>query len=502
MTQPPNEQMPTGIRNEEDRKQFRDSKERIYTFRVDLEEGPADREFAHTQIARTIQMSGNHTLQIFHTAIFEAFDRLQERLYEFNMGEKPFDTAGARYTDHELYADSARQDMDAFDTAATVLDSLGLTVGQTFYYVFDFGDYWIHRISVVAVEEGPAAGDFPRVLESIGPSPPQFHPLEKESAEEQPAAEVPGMAEAMMEYLQSQWRDELERKPLRVSTDLRAALNKLPASWVRAICAHVGLPAARRKKEYVAALAAYLPHKKSLEHTWARLPEPSRRIIRWLAIDRQGSATASELFEAFGVDTDKSWYWDEGEIPTTPLGILRLHGLVFVGTAKLAREKEKVTVIPVELREGLSALAKGADAFKGAPPMPGQHEQTTSSIEDEEVAKYLEDVVLGGPREKLAELTDLEHFLEIYPFSRTTEWLYLNVIKSVSSRPRDFHPDTIRMLLERMIKGGRTDGRLLAYELSLVVFGRTFAAPALDDPSMSVRQWAQKILGHTTDESS
>ena len=54
------------------------------------------------------------------------------------------------------------------------IDSLGLVVGRSFGYWFDFGDDWWHQINVEAIEEKVPGGKFPRVTKRVGKSPPQY----------------------------------------------------------------------------------------------------------------------------------------------------------------------------------------------------------------------------------------------------------------------------------------------------------------------------------------
>ena len=56
----------------------------------------------------------------------------------------------------------------------TSIDSLGLKVGRSFGYWFDFGDDWWHQINVEAIEDEAPAGKFPRVTKRVGKSPPQY----------------------------------------------------------------------------------------------------------------------------------------------------------------------------------------------------------------------------------------------------------------------------------------------------------------------------------------
>jgi hypothetical protein len=142
----------------------------LYTLRVGLSHGPVSEKYAGQEISRTIQIHGQQTLHDLHGAIFDAFDREEEHLYEFNFGEGPEDRSEI-YSYHSEWDDELE---DAGDTDTTTLDSLNLEVGRYFGYIFDMGDYWEHVIEVAAVEGAPAKIESPRLLESVGPSPPQY----------------------------------------------------------------------------------------------------------------------------------------------------------------------------------------------------------------------------------------------------------------------------------------------------------------------------------------
>jgi len=51
---------------------------------------------------------------------------------------------------------------------------LGLEVGRAFGYLFDFGDNWLHQINVIAVDEIPGKGRYPKIVAREGKSPPQY----------------------------------------------------------------------------------------------------------------------------------------------------------------------------------------------------------------------------------------------------------------------------------------------------------------------------------------
>lgn len=148
---------------------------KVYTLAVSLLSGPITAKFAkkNKSVVRTIQIRGDQTLEKLHDAIFDAFDRDDPHMFEFQMGRMPMDPDGARYV-----LPMAVEDDDGPPILGTVdkttLDAMGLTVGRAFGYWFDFGDDWHHQIDVEQIEDGPGEGTYPRVIDREGESPPQY----------------------------------------------------------------------------------------------------------------------------------------------------------------------------------------------------------------------------------------------------------------------------------------------------------------------------------------
>ena len=70
------------------------------------------------------------------------------------------------------------------DVTRTDIGSLGLEVGQTFYYLFDYGDRWWHQIKVLATDEEASKGRYPIVTERVGANPPQYDYSDEEDEED------------------------------------------------------------------------------------------------------------------------------------------------------------------------------------------------------------------------------------------------------------------------------------------------------------------------------
>lgn len=152
-----------------------DSTVKLYTLEVFLHSGPISEKFAKKNpvISRTFKMRGDQTLEELHHAIFKAFGRYDEHMYEFQFGKGPMDRKGPRYVLPSTF-EMAEENPPAGRVDRTALDSLDLEVDRSFGYWFDFGDDWWHQINVEAIEDSVPTGTFPKVTKRVGKSPPQY----------------------------------------------------------------------------------------------------------------------------------------------------------------------------------------------------------------------------------------------------------------------------------------------------------------------------------------
>ncbi len=164
------------------------------------------------------------------------------------------------------------------------------------------------------------------------------------------------MTDEVMDRIGIDFREKLESKPLPPGTRLRPALNKLPWCWTQGMCVELDLENPTRAPERVDVLEEHLTRPGSIEEVWEGLPDDSRRILYWLVIENGGFATTRELYRKFGPDDDYSWFWQAGFLPTSPLGLLRLNGLVFVGMATIKKHRVKIAAVAMELRSEITRL--------------------------------------------------------------------------------------------------------------------------------------------------
>jgi hypothetical protein len=143
----------------------------VYSLEVSLTDGPVSAAYANRKIARRIDILGRQTLHDLHQTIFEAFERWDHHLYEFNLGEGPGDRSQLYFYTGGV---DASDDETAGDPTTTPLAALNLEVGRLFGYTFDMGDQWEHLIEVVATAEARGTGHYPRIAKKVGKAPPQY----------------------------------------------------------------------------------------------------------------------------------------------------------------------------------------------------------------------------------------------------------------------------------------------------------------------------------------
>jgi hypothetical protein len=131
-------------------------------------------------IWRTVLLRGDQTLDDLHEVIFVAFDRYDEHLYCFYFPKArrrrlPSDKPPKEYRSPRGFDQTKGFEIDnRYNAAKARLDDLQLKVGQTFEYLFDFGDEWWHEIIVQGIGPSKPGGTYPRIVEKRLPSPPQY----------------------------------------------------------------------------------------------------------------------------------------------------------------------------------------------------------------------------------------------------------------------------------------------------------------------------------------
>lgn len=107
-------------------------------------------------IYRTIEISGEETLDELCEFILETFDFIHEHLYEFCMDNRMYSQNSYQYApeDGELSTD-------------VMIDEIGLIKGQKFLLHYDFGEDWMFTIHVQKIEDETET-TLPKLIKSVG----------------------------------------------------------------------------------------------------------------------------------------------------------------------------------------------------------------------------------------------------------------------------------------------------------------------------------------------
>lgn len=182
----------------------------VYVFRIWLHPDPPLGFEPDEEVWRDIEIDGSHTLEDFHEAIFDAFDRWDSHAYEFitldadgialrsYVHPQLYDSGSSwrpavdeeieRLIDRAVPDDDSEEAKNRFhdlqsdpppesNAASTTIDELDLKEQDALSYTFDMGDNWEHYIKLQDIREG-ALDSEPVVVDEQGDAPPQYLDLD------------------------------------------------------------------------------------------------------------------------------------------------------------------------------------------------------------------------------------------------------------------------------------------------------------------------------------
>lgn len=157
----------------------------------------------------------------------------------------------------------------------------------------------------------------------------------------------------MMDYVARERQKSQSAKTISLNSTLPTALSQYPAVWIDATCQQFGLSTTGKKAEKIQRIVAYLMDAKRLAAVVGDLPADSKDALGFVM--RQDGWVKIEQLESCGSILNDGWFWVD-EPPQTPLGRLRVRGLLFIGRVSVNDEDYTVAVIPKELRELLREI--------------------------------------------------------------------------------------------------------------------------------------------------
>ncbi len=158
------------------------------------------------------------------------------------------------------------------------------------------------------------------------------------------------MPELAMRWYEEGAMKRAESIVLRPYSKLSSILNKYSANWVDGIANALGIDTKLLKGEKIRRIAIVLTSD-SICGLRGKLPGESLDILR-LVMSNGGFVKYGEL-KGWKDDTGPSW----GEAPPkSPIGMLRLYGLIAVGRMPISSKMYKVAIIPADIRECVRKL--------------------------------------------------------------------------------------------------------------------------------------------------
>jgi tetratricopeptide (TPR) repeat protein len=152
-------------------------------------------------------------------------------------------------------------------------------------------------------------------------------------------------------------RADIDARPIAADrVTLERALAREPAEWLNAACALYSVEApARLKRDRARQLSEVIvADPQAALQALAHLDRDGRArdLLRYVLAEG-GVAAKRTVVRRFGSDAGDGFWWTATP-PESPLGRLRLAGLAFVGQAVRDGRRERVVVVPADMREALA----------------------------------------------------------------------------------------------------------------------------------------------------
>lgn len=146
------------------------------------------------RVWRKIAILSDQTLDNLHETIFVAFDRYDPHMYSFYLTKKgnrsrtrfaeaPEYTHPYNFEESETNFGFGFSRKKMYDASKTKISDLKLKEKSKFEYLFDFGDEWLHEVTIEKIEDEFKKAKYPQILKKNGESPPQYPDYDEDEEE-------------------------------------------------------------------------------------------------------------------------------------------------------------------------------------------------------------------------------------------------------------------------------------------------------------------------------
>jgi hypothetical protein len=159
---------------------------------------------------------------------------------------------------------------------------------------------------------------------------------------------MPGL---VTKWYEKKFKENAESIIISKSSSLQSILNKLPSEWINAMCSSFHIKSSGKKRDKVKKIVTVLLSSKQLQVVINTLPNDVLEALE-LVKQNDGVMKYSELVKKCG-DDDFGFLWEKNP-PKTPMGILRIHGLLIVGRMLKGERLYKTAIIPKEILQKMN----------------------------------------------------------------------------------------------------------------------------------------------------
>jgi len=156
--------------------------------------------------------------------------------------------------------------------------------------------------------------------------------------------------DVVMNMYEKKFKENAESIVISRNSSLQSLLNKLPSEWINAVCVNLGIKRVGKKGEKVMKIATMLVSPR-LQIVIGNLPKDSIEALK-LVKQNDGVMIYGDLVKRYNGDDFGLW-WEKNP-PKTPVGILRIHGLLIVGKMPKADRSHKTAMIPKEILNNIN----------------------------------------------------------------------------------------------------------------------------------------------------
>lgn len=154
--------------------------------------------------------------------------------------------------------------------------------------------------------------------------------------------------------------EKVDQQTISAKIEFRTGLSRYPAVWLEATLNAWRIPNRGVKRDKLHTLEEVVSDPSRLRQVGASLTDVQRGVLAQV-LAGGGVVKYQTVSRKYGDEADDSYFWNSHP-PTSAIGQLRLWGLLLVGRMIMGQRREKVLVVPSDLRADLAALLPTSSA--------------------------------------------------------------------------------------------------------------------------------------------